>query len=438
MELTKQQISALQAKGLDKPTIEKLANEKGYTMPKQTDFLDKAASISGKLFPGAKVGEAIGKLGGYGYTLAKDKIQGTNNAQFYDLNGPTPLQVGGDILAGAASIAGARIPGASSLLGKAGQFGALGATAGAGSAIADKKSAGEVAGQATRGGVLGILTGLTFGIAEKAARGVGNFLGNTGQKIQTTVIKPSQTDIKDGFNIQTLRKYNLGGSLQDTMQKTDARLDTLSTELNKKLAQSNSSINMNNVYQNTTNRLFGDKFAGFGSNTQLSNAAQKLRDEIVYSTGPNGIATVPEAQVIKRAAGHYGAWQYGAQDPEAKASERVYNLFYSELKNEIERSSPPGVRDLNKQMSELIPVMNAVIRRIPIAERNRGLSLTDIISLTGATLDPRALAVTGLNFAQKSGKVGNVLSKAPALGQSVSDRLGATEQTAKAIFPNTR
>ncbi len=434
MELTKQQLSAMQAKGLDLPTIQKLASSKGYTLPKQTDFLDKAANVANKLFAGKQVGQAIGTLGGYGYTLAKDKLTGSKDSQYYDLSAPSPLQVGGDIARGAFQVAGAKLPIASSILGKTAQFGALGAGSGASQAVAEGKPLGQVAGQAVREGAIGALTGFTFGVVEKGIRGIGSGLGKTGQKIQNTVIRPSQADIKDGFNINTLRKYNLGGSLQDTMQKTDLQLDDLSAQLNKKLAQSNTSINMNNVYENTTKRIFGDKFAGFGSNTQLSNAAEKLREEITYSTGPNGLASVPEAQIIKRAAGHYGAWQYGAQDPEAKASERVYNIFYNELKNEIEKSSPEGVREINRKMSELIPVMNAVIRRIPVAERNRGLSLTDIISLTGATLDPRALAITGLNFAQKSGKVGNVLSKATAGGQAFSKGIGKVEQVAQTFL----
>lgn len=440
MELTQKQILALQAKGLDMNTIQSVAQQKGYTLPKNQDFLQKAESIISKVFPGQKVGQAIGTLGGYGLTAGKEALgfvpKGTTSQ--YDLSAPSPLQVGGDIAAGVATVAGARLPGASSILGKAAQFGAIGGVSAGGRSLADGQSVGTAAGQTARGAALGALLGATFGVAEKGISRLGRGVGRTGERIQQTVIRPSQADIKDGFKIDTLRKYKLGGSLNDTLQKTDSTLDDLNTQLSKKLAQSNASVNMNHVYEKTTKRLFGDKFAGFGSNTQLSNAAQKLQEEIIYSSGPNGIVSVPEAQIIKRASGHYGAWQFGVADPQARASERVYNLFYNELKKEIERSSPAGVRGINKQMSELIPVMNAVIRRIPVAERNRGLSLTDIITLTGATIDPRSLALTGLNFAQKSGKVGNVLSRATGAGEAISRGIQNVEQVGQAIFPNTR
>lgn len=432
MELTKQQITAMQARGMDMPTIENIAKQKGYTLPKNQDWLEKTNAIVGKIFPGQKVGESIGTLAGYGIS----KLKGTSD--FYDLSAPKPKQVIGDVLQGAASVAGAKLPAASSIVGKAAQFGGIGAVSGAGSAMAQDKSTAEVAQSAGKGLAAGALLGATFGVVEKSLSKFGNTANKVGQKIQYSVVRPSQADIKDGFKIDTIRKYNLGGSLNDTMHKTDSRMEQLSKELNAKLAKSNASINMNDVYENTISRLFGDRLSGFGSNTQLSNAAEKLRNEIVYSTGPNGLTSVPEAQVIKRAAGHYGAWQYGFQDPEAKASERVYNIFYNELKNEIERKSPPGVREINRQISELIPVMNAVIRRIPVAERNRGLSLTDIISLTAAVSEPRSLLITGLNFAQKSGRVGNLLTKTPNLTNAVNRGIGAVEQTAKTVLPLTR
>lgn len=431
MELSQEQITKLRARGLDMPTIQNLAAQKGYTLPKQQDFLHKAEDVVTKFFPGQQIGKSIGRLAGYGVS----KLQGTSD--YYDLGtSPSVKQVLGDVAQVGATIAGAKLPVASSILGKGAQFGAITGTAAAGKAAADDKSAGEIAGAGARGGAIGFLTGATFGVVEKAVRGAGSTIGKTGQKIQQTVIKPSQRDIKDGFKIETLKKYNLGGSLTQTMSKADAKLDSLSSELNKKLGSSNASINANKVYENTVKRLFGDKFAGFGSNTQLSNAAQKLQEEINYSAGPNGLLSVPEAQIIKRAAGHYGAWQFGVPSPEAKASERVYNIFYNELKNEIEKQSPAGVRELNKQMSEIIPVMNAVIRRIPVAERNRGLSLTDIITLTGATIEPRSLVLSGLNFAQKSGRVGNALSK--VTGQGVSGAIEKAEQVVQSILPRNR
>jgi len=59
------------------------------------------------------------------------------------------------------------------------------------------------------------------------------------------------------------------------------------------------------------------------------------------------------------------------------------------------------------------------------------LSLTDIISLSAATLSPKALGVSLLNLASKSGAVGSFLSKAPKLGQTGVNTLEGVEKVVR-------
>lgn len=431
MQLTNQQIAQMKSRGLDDQTISNLAKQNGYTMPSTQSTLSKVTKGVNSVFAGGKIGEAIGTLGGYAYTKAKDKIKGTNVADYYDLSAPSPKQVVGDSLRGAVQIAGAKLPVAGSILGKTAQFGGLGMASGATKGIADNLKPEEIQKNALREGAVGALTGLTFGIAEKALKGATNFTSKLGGKIQYGVIKPSQADISDGFKIETLKKYNLGGNLQQTSEKTNAKLQELSQQLNQRLKSSNTSLNLNNVFKNTQNRLIGSKLENFGSNAQMEGALEKLRNEIVSVSGTNGLVSVPEAQILKRASGHFGAWNYGNVSPEAKASERMYNTFYNEIKTAIEKASPQGVRDINQQISELIPIMNAVIRRIPVAERNGAISLTDLISLVGATVEPTALSISLANRLSKSGRFGALLSKTQNLGQKT---MQGAEQIAQSVI----
>jgi hypothetical protein len=159
----------------------------------------------------------------------------------------------------------------------------------------------------------------------------------------------------------------------------------------------------------------------------MEGAIEKLRNEISSVSGQNGLVSIPEAQLVKRASGHFGAWTYGVPTPEATASQKVYNTFYNELKTAIEEGSPDGVKAINKEISNLIPVMNALIRRIPVAERNSAISLTDIITLSAASLEPRALALSLANFASKSGRVGALLGKAPKAGDTVKKGIESLE-----------
>lgn len=400
--------------------VSKYQNE-SVVLPPKRDLLRKTSDIVSTVFPGKQAGQAIGTLSGLGITKAKESLgvvpKGTTEA--FDISVPSPLQVGADVARGALSVAGLKLPIASSILGKTAQFGALGAGGAGASTIAEGGTTEEALASAKKGALIGGVIGGGLGLAEKGLTKLSGLLGKTGDKIQFSVIKPSQADIKDGFSIDTVKKYNLGGSLKSTFEKTDKTLDTLSKQLNQKLESSNASLDLNKVYENTTKRLLGNKLESFGSNAQMEGAIEKLRNEIVAISGENGIVSIPEAQLVKRASGHFGAWSYGVPTPEATASQKVYNIFYNELKTAIEKNSPEGIKSINKEISKLIPIMNALIRRIPVAERNNALSLTDIISLTGATLDPRALSISLLNLASKSGAVGSALSKTPDLGKGL-------------------
>lgn len=422
MRLTKEQVEQMQAKGMDLDTIRREAEFRGDKMPDTRDLLQKTGDVVNAIFPGKQVGRAIGTLGGLGIS----KLQGTS--KFYDTSAPTPLQVAGDVAQGALSVAGAKIPMAGTVLGKGLQFGALGAGAGAASAISEGKSTEEIGKQALRGGIGGFLVGTTFGVLEKGIQKLGKGTEYLGKKIQTKVINPHKVDLQDGFKVETLQKYDLGGSLQDTLKKTDTQLTRLTKELNTKLGQSNTAVDLNKTFEKTIERLSTDKLKNFGTQKQVQVALEQLRNEIVEAAGKNGLMSVPEAQVVKQAAGHMGAWQYGSQTPDAKAVERVYNAFYSALKESVEEASPAGVREVNKQISELIPVMNAVVRQIPAEARRSPISMSDLITLGFATFEPRALTLTGLNIASKSGKVGSALVN---VGQKITG--SAINKTGQAV-----
>lgn len=290
---------------------------------------------------------------------------------------------------------------------------AAGVELGAGQAMQENKSPGEVATSAAVGGAVG-------GIAGAATYGFGKLLGAAGEKIMQTTIKPLKADIEDGFSMGTIQKYNLGGSLSTIYDKTETKLGQLTQQLHSKLALSDSSIDLNKVVQDTMSSLQGNKLKSFGSNTSIEGAVNQLKDEVSSLPG-TGQLSIPDAQLVKQAAGRMGAWQYGVSDPSSTARQTVYNKFYSTLKTAIEQGSPDGVKEVNKQISELIPIANAVIRRIPVAERNSALSLTDMITLTASLLDPRALVGFGMSMAQKSGAVGNALTKiAPAISGASS------------------
>jgi hypothetical protein len=255
-------------------------------------------------------------------------------------------------------------------------------------------------------------------IATKAvARVTGQGLEATGQKIQQSVIRPAIADIKDGFKIENVAKYDVGGSLPETVAKTHAKLNELGQQLAAKLKGSNVKVNLTDTLAETARRLSEGKPGSFGDNAALDRVLDQIGDE-VQRLGGNTLDLVT-ATNVKRGAGSKGAWAYNRPEADASAIERAYSEFYSVLKEQIEKAAPTGVKDINKQLSELISIQNAALRRLPVEQRNNVFSLTDSIGFLASAFDPKALLLVGASKAARSGKVGNALVKA---GQKLQGR----------------
>lgn len=405
---------------------EYLSPEEKKTLPPQTDLMKKMEEVVGSIFPGRTLGRGIGTAIAGAGQLAQGDWQG-----FKDITADAPSvpQQAADVISGGLTLASAGLPNPGTALSRIGVGAGLGGGISGTRAIAEGKSTQDVEKAAGFGAAVG---GAIPAVGE-AIKGFGKLLQGAGDKIQVSVIKPTAADISDGFSLDTMKKYNLGGSLTQSFQKTESLMDELTKQLNSKItADGDAVVDLTKVYQETANDLLKNKARSFGSNQNVEGALSQLKGEV---DGVGGVVGLPDAQTVKRAAGHMGAWQFGMRDPDSNAREKVYNVFYTKIKDAIEKASPEGVKEINKQISELIPVLNALIRRIPVAERNNALSLTDIISLSAAAVDPKALGVGLLNIGSKSGWAGNQLSK---VGEQVQKGVPEiVERTARTLIPQT-
>lgn len=336
----------------------------------------------------------------------------------------------------------------------------------------------------------GALIGAIFPTLSATKRGIGSLTQKTGQKIGASVIRPSASDISDGFKMENVYKYDVGGSLKQTMEKTTTRMNQLSDELNKTLTSVDGTpVDLDDVLRQTKEFFTGQKkLQNFGNTNSIKRVLDGLSDELdtlfpkesgiskeaqqaiqriqgsankmgaggdIGATGfmpstaaaPNleGLSSrakqevqkyldeamgafgkefpaVPKAEtgklvnlydatLIKRGAGTKGAWVFGASDPDSTATQKVYTKFYQVMKKVIEDNSPESLKGINKELSDLIPIQNAVIRRIPVAERNNLLGLTSNLGLYASVFDPRALVVVGGQMLTTSGRFGNELVK---------------------------
>ena len=287
---------------------------------------------------------------------------------------------------------------------------------------------GEVGDDAKLAAIIGVafpLAGVTW---QKGKYYIGKGMQTTGKKIMSSVMRPYIADVKDGFKMDYVFKHDLGGTLSEMLYKTSNKLNYMGAKLSGALKSSDDVIDLNLVYKSTKTKLIGKsvKAKRFGEVGSINNVLKQLKNEITKTTSKAGKANLIDANFIKRGAGAKGAWVYGMVDKDARATAKVYTTFYQELKTAIEKAGPKNIQTINKTISELIPIQNAILRRIPVAERNNLLSLTDTLGLFATIFDPRALAATGVNSLLKSAKVGNWLYKAgTAFKQAQSQGAGA-------------
>lgn len=331
-----------------------------------------------------------------------------------------PEGVAQNIGYGAEKIAEFLVPGsASAKLSNAGKLGTLAGKTGGLTRLAVK--AGTEAGLA--GGITSIQKGevdhdaktaaivaAMFPIVGSALSATKSPLKSIGQKIQSSVIRPSLKDVKDGFKIENITKYGVGGSLPETVAKSHVKINKLAQELKMELKNANAHVDLNKVYQETIDDAIASADKNFGDNEGILNVLERLKKEITGIVGGEGKADLLQATNIKRGAGTKGAWAFGRMEPDATATETVYTTFYNKLKTAIEKAAPNAkIAQINKQISELIPISNAALRRLPVEQRNNAISLTDSIGLFSSIFDPRSLALIGANRLSKSGKFGQFL-----------------------------
>ena len=253
-----------------------------------------------------------------------------------------------------------------------------------------------------------VLLGFAAPFVGQALGGVKKVLGKAGGKIQYSVIKPSKKDLENGFKIQNVLKHNVGGSLDEVAAKTQSKLETLTSELKSKIPRGSAQVDLNELGYKVIQKFDKPSIKTAGMNKAMKTALDDFLEEVSLLS-KEGKIDIADAQDVKRAFGAKGAWQWNIPRQDAEATERVYTYAYNVLKEEIEKKGLPGIRELNRAISELIPIEQAVIRRIPVDARNNAFSLGDLVALTrekGGTI------LYLLNRLAKSGKVGNTLMKA--------------------------
>lgn len=265
-------------------------------------------------------------------------------------------------------------------------------------------------GSPSEGGITGAVTAGTT-----AALGpLTKVLKPLGEKIETVLVKPGAADYADGFNVKNIFKYDVGGTLGQSFDKVKTKIDDLALRARQMVRSSPATVDLADVFARARAKFAANATRTVGLNEGIEAAFQKLeRDpEILKAMHSGGKVNLPTVQDLKMAMGDLGAWMHDPTgrvmaDPNSKAMEQVANTLYDEFKKELEQKAVGPLKFINQQMSDLIPIRRAIIRRLPVEARSNLVNLSDIVALSHGS---GWLAV--LNHVLKSGPAANAMVKA--------------------------
>ena len=240
-----------------------------------------------------------------------------------------------------------------------------------------------------------------------------------GERIEQALVKPLQRELGQvkappeeagKTMIQNLYKWDLGGTLPQSYQKATARLNDLGQQLRATLAKNPAAtVDLHQVLTEAATDLSKGNVKTFGMNKEIATQLAKMGEEIEL-LGSKGTVNLADANEIKQAIGLMGSWTNLQRTADSTAMETVANTLYSKLRVAIEKGAGAAgseIQGLNQAMSEIIPIRNAVLRRLPVAERREILSLKEAFALAHGNLPGLALAAS--DRAMRSGTVANAL-----------------------------
>jgi hypothetical protein len=351
---------------LSKKMVEKYpqyASKVSFGETKKKTFGEKVSNTVQDIFPGKRVGEAIGTLAGY---------VGSKNKEFYDTSAPTPTQVIGDVAAGAASIVGVKSPVPVTKLGRVVQSAAIGGVEMGSRSAAEGNEGIDVLKDAGKGALLG---GAIQGGFEgtKAVR-------ESFAKLPSRLIRSATGQSKKAILAgQDLTKYVLDnkkiGTAESLIKQSQEQIDKASNIINQNLQQSTGTVAVDDIFDRIS------------KSEEASNALLSIDDikDTVKALAPQsrkliekGQLTLSEANKLRslldRTIGDRGFLV--SQQP---LNKQLLREFSNTLRETVKTQAPEGTRSAFNTLANEIRLRDALAEKVARGSRNQIISFGDLI-----------------------------------------------------------
>lgn len=307
---------------------------------------------------------------------------------------------------------------------------------------------------------------------------IGKKMQKTAESSMNIMLKPTEKDMKNGFDNKYILDSGLlnktdktkGDNFEVLQKNIDERFAQKRQELNEALKKDpQSRVDLNKVLQKTIKDIDNVPEKNWGSKETIEKTLKLIKDsndqlimdlvkkgdinkEAIFKNIPNnkrkyiesqiesGKATLQDfiksgvikinpsdigvdlsqANLLNRTIGKLGTWttENGVTyiPPEASTASRVMDMFYHNIKEEIENNSTGDIKNINKDLQKLIAIDRVVERRLPVARRQNPASLGSIIALSNLSNPQYAIPSTGLNLINKIFKEGIGMQKIHDIG----------------------
>lgn len=368
--------------------VEEVASKMGLrpaTPKPKTSPLQKVTSVANAVFPGKQIGQAIGTLGGYGITAAKEKLgyvpKGTT-AQ-YDLSAPSTKRVVADAASAGLNVIGLKGIGSSSpFLQRVAQNIGLGAGIGGANTIADggstKSAIKNAVATGAVGGALSVAGGGAGLIGKQIAKLPDRFLNSALGRTKAQILRNPKA-----FNDFVLKNKRIGtadsliGESQEAIQKIDSQINSLLSSASRK-SGGKITIGRDNVLDTvaSTPSAVGSLFGRNEVFEVVSRLAPQTRQLLLKPS-----LTLEEANklrsLVDRTLGDRAF--LGGQLSNEK---EILKSFANTLRETVKNKAPSEVRPLFSEYSNEIQFRDGLTGKMAQASKNQVLSFGDIMGGT--------------------------------------------------------
>lgn len=368
------------------PQYKDLVNDPIMAKPENTLLNNPLTRGIQKVFPGQKVGQAIGTLGGFATTAVKEKLGNApaGATAAYDLSAPTPLQVGGDILSGAANVAGFKGLGTTgSFLQKAGKSAAIGAGITGGDAIAEGESAKDVAKSAAIGVTTGAATSAAFSGIEAALKGMRSIPA----RLINSATGQSKKELLAGKGLEKYVLENRKFGTADTLIKdSQHQMNRLNDYINKNLKSvpvTKGKITTKGLLE----RIVADVNEQGGQITAAE--ARQVIDKMAPQA--KGLLSKPSMSLVTanklRQSIDRTLGDKGFLTAELPYNKDILRSFTNMLREEVKTKAPEGTRAAFNSLSNEIRLSESLTNKIAQGSRNQIISFGDLVGgMLGGTV----------------------------------------------------